>query len=282
MATDEHTVKSEWFTTRQIDAQTWAINDRGQDLIYLVCGKERALLIDTGWGVGDLPALAASLLDTRFDRPPPLAVVNTHGHPDHTYGNGQFSEVYVSPGDAAWLREPPSLEHRQWIAAAMLPKPLPSGFDVKRWASTAPDSLPPVEDGQIFALGGRTLEVIALAGHSPGSICLLDREMHRLFTGDSVLAGQIWLHLDESLPLRQFYENLCRVQARSDQFDALLPAHGSLDALPLSKALLDKLIAGIASILDRRCVGREEKTFAGDGLRCDFGSCSVLYRPDRL
>jgi len=265
-----------WFETRQLDARTWAIDDRGQDLIYLVCGEERALLIDTGWGVGDLPALVASLA------PLPLTVINTHGHPDHTHGNGQFPEVYVHPGDAAWLREPPSLEHRQWIAAAMLPKPLPPGFDVERWASTVPDSLPPVGDGQVFELGGRTLEAITLAGHSPGSICLLDRERRGLFTGDSVLAGQIWLHLDESLPLSQFHENLRRVQARSGQFDVLWPSHGGLDTLPLSKDVLDDLVAGIVSILEGGCVGRQESTFAGDGLRCDWGSCSILYRPDRL
>jgi glyoxylase-like metal-dependent hydrolase (beta-lactamase superfamily II) len=276
MTTETQTESSGWFTTKQLDTQTWVIDDRGQDLIYLVCGEERALLIDTGWGVGDLPALAASL------SPLPLTVVNTHGHPDHTYGNGQFSEVYVHPGDVAWLRTPPPLENRQWIARDLLPKPLPLGFDVESWAATVPDSLPPVENGQVFELGGRTLEVISLPGHSPGSICLLDREKRGLFTGDSILAGTIWLHLDESLPLSQFHQNLRRIQDRSDQFDVLWPSHGGLDDLPLAKDVLDGLVEGIASVLDGRCVGREERTFAGEGLRCDLGSCSILYRPDRL
>jgi glyoxylase-like metal-dependent hydrolase (beta-lactamase superfamily II) len=271
-----------WFTTRQLDAGTWAIDDRGEDLIYLVCGEERALLIDTGWGVGDLPALAASLLDTRVEGPLPLTVVNTHGHPDHTFGNGQFSEVYVSPADAAWLRAPAPLERRQWIARGLLPKPLPAGFEIESWAASVPGSLPPAEDGHCFELGGRTLEVIALPGHSPGSICLLDRETRRLFVGDSILPWAIWLHLDESAPLSQFYQNLQRLQGLSDQFDALFPAHGALDALPLSKDVLDDLVNGIASILSGECVGREETTFAGDGLSCDFGSCGILYKPDRL
>jgi glyoxylase-like metal-dependent hydrolase (beta-lactamase superfamily II) len=282
MRLDSQVTTTDWFTTRQLDAQTWAIDDRGCDLIYLVCGEERALLIDTGWGVGDLPALAASLLDARVEGPLPLTVVNTHGHPDHTYGNGQFSEVYVSPADASWLRTPPPLENRQWIARDLLPRPLPSGFEVERWAARVPDSLPPVEDGQRFELGGRTLEAIALPGHSPGSICLLDRKMRRLFVGDSILTGTIWLHLDESLPLGQFHQNLQRIQSFAGQFDVLLPAHGSLDALPLPKGVLDDLVNGIASILNGERVGREESTFAGDGLRCDFGTCGVLYRPDRL
>lgn len=282
MTSDSQALTKDWFTTRQLDARTWAIDDRGQDLIYLVCGEERGLLIDTGWGIGDLPALTASLLDTRAEGPLPLTVVNTHGHPDHTYGNGQFPEVYVSPADAAWLQEPPPLENRHWIAATLLPKPLPPGFAMERWAATVPNSLPPVEDGHRFKLGGRTLEAIALPGHSPGSICLLDREMRRLFTGDSIYAETIWLHLDESAPLSQFYRGLRRIQEFADRFDVLLPAHGDLEALPLSKEVLDDLVTGIASILNGERVGCEEKTFAGDGLRCDFGTCGILYRPDRL
>ena len=65
-----------WFSTREIGPHTRAIDDCGQDVLYLVCGDERCLLVDTGWGVGDLPGLVASLT------PLPVTVVNTHGHPD--------------------------------------------------------------------------------------------------------------------------------------------------------------------------------------------------------
>ena len=92
----------------------------------------------------------------------------------------------------------------------------------------------------------------------------------------------MWLHLDESLPLGQFYRNLQRLQGFADAFDAILPAHGNLDALPLSKDILAELVTGIELILSGERVGVDEKTFAGDGLRCDFGSYSILYRPDRL
>lgn len=73
-----------------------------------------------------------------------------------------------------------------------------------------------------------------------------------------------------------------RVQGFAGAFDHILPAHGDLQALPLPKSVLDDLVVGIESILAGESVGQEEKTFAGDGLRCDFGSCSILYRPDRL
>jgi hydroxyacylglutathione hydrolase len=139
-----------------------------------------------------------------------------------------------------------------------------------------------MEDGQAFGLGGRTLEVIALSGHSPGSICLLDRQARLLWTGDSIHSGTVWLHLQESLHLEQFLDNLRRIQGFAGAFDRILPAHGDLSALPLPKHTLDDLIAGIERILSGEIIGREEHTFAGDGLRCDFSSCSIVYRADRL
>lgn len=264
-----------WFRTRQLDPRTWVIDDRGQDLIYLACGEERCLLIDTGWGVGDLPALVASLC------PLPLAVVNTHGHPDHTFGNGPFAAVHVPAADLHMVQAPPSLETRRWIAGGLLPKPLPPGFDLGTWASVLPELLP-IEEGHRFDLGGRTLEVVALPGHSPGSICLLDRQARALFTGDSILGGGHWLHLDESLPLSEYLAGLRRVQGMADRFDDLLPAHGSPEGVPLSKQVLEDLIDGVAEVVSGQRVGVETKTFAGDGLRCDFGSCGVVYRADRL
>jgi glyoxylase-like metal-dependent hydrolase (beta-lactamase superfamily II) len=244
--------------------------------MYLVSGKERCLLIDTGWGVGDLPTLVASLTSL------PPTVVNTHGHPDHVFGNGQFAQVYVHVADEAAARQRPSAEMRAWIVDNVLPKPLPAGFQFDDWAVAGPGALETIQDGYVFDLGGRVLEVISVPGHTPGSICLLDRQARVLFTGDSVLPGAHWLHLDKSLPLSRFRESLRRLQGLADAFDCVLPGHADLQALPLSKTLLDDLIDGTGRILAGELVGREEKTFAGDGLRCDFDSCGIVYRPDRL
>jgi len=58
------------------------------------------------------------------------------------------------------------------------------------------------------------------------------------------------------------------------------PGNADLHALPLPKGNIEELIAGIEQILDGKIVGREEKTFVGDGLRCDFGSTGTVYRPE--
>jgi len=267
--------RPEWLKTRRVTKETWAIDDNGCDMMYLISGKEKSLLIDTGWGIGGLEALTPSL------SPLPLIVMNSHGHPDHTFGNGLFREVYIHEADERFVSKPPSRETATWIIENILPKPLPEDFNPDTWATSVP-SIEKIRDGHIFELGDRSLQAISVPGHTPGSVCLLDRKARLLFTGDSILAGPIWLHLDESAPLHEFHRNLLRLEEFADEFGYILPAHADLQALPLSKGYIDELVEGIGQVLGGELTGREEKTFAGDGLRCDFRSCGIVYRPDRL
>jgi glyoxylase-like metal-dependent hydrolase (beta-lactamase superfamily II) len=272
---------SSWFQTRQLNTpvsvgQTWAIDDNGNNIIYLLTGRERALLLDTGWGVGDLPALVASFTDL------PLTVVNTHGHPDHVGGNGQFAQVAIADADRQMALGCLNAETRRWaMEFNALPQPFPPDFNVQAWMDSTTE-LTSIAAGEILDLGERQVEVIALPGHSPGSICLLDRANRWIFTGDSLLPWAIWMHLDESLPLGEFLIHLRRLKGYAGDFDAIWPSHGKLAGLELPAKLLDDMITGIEDILAGRRVGTPERTFAGDGLRCNFNLCGVLYRPDRL
>jgi len=186
--------------------------------------------------------------------------------------------VHIHPADKSFEQEPPTLETRQWIydnADVILSDDLPAAFEFDRWATSVPESIVSIQEGDKFELGNRTLEVIELAGHSPGSICLLDRKARSLFAGDSILTGSIWLQLNESLPLSQYHQNLQRIQEFADQFDHIYPAHIELDKLPLPKCILDDLVVGIGKILVGELTGEPEETFAGNGLRCDFGTCGI-------
>ena len=66
--------------------------------MHLVEGEEKALLIDTGYGIGNLKGLVQKLTDK------PLLVANTHFHGDHSAGNGQFEEVYCHEYDVPYLK----------------------------------------------------------------------------------------------------------------------------------------------------------------------------------
>ena len=55
----------EWFHIEKIDNETFAISEYGhweEPHCYLLLGTERAVLIDTGLGVGNIKALLTILL----------------------------------------------------------------------------------------------------------------------------------------------------------------------------------------------------------------------------
>jgi hydroxyacylglutathione hydrolase len=264
----------EWFKTRRVSNGTWAIDDRGSDIMYLVSGDKKCLLMDTGWGIGDLPKLVSSFTSL------PLIVMNTHGHPDHTYGNSVFKQIYIHEADKYFINKPSSADSKKWIMENVLPKPLPENFNPNAWAAKNP-LIKTIKDGHVFDLGNRQLQTVCVPGHTPGSVCLLDSENRLLFTGDTI-QNPTWLHLQDSLPLSQFHTNLKHLHSFSSEFDCFLPAHADLNTLPWSKKIINELITGIEQILEGKVQGREEKTFAGDGLRCDFGSCGIVYRNDHL
>ncbi len=53
-------MQSNWFTVEKIDAQTFAISEYKhwkETHCYLLCGTERAVLIDTGLGIASVKKL---------------------------------------------------------------------------------------------------------------------------------------------------------------------------------------------------------------------------------
>lgn len=238
------------FTATVVADHVWRIDDNGSDNIYLVEGKEKALLIDTGLGQADLPKFVATL--TKL----PVTVVNTHGHPDHAGSNFQFDDVYAHPADTELLQ----------------------GYDnrAQRVAGLKPTVIHEVKEGYKFELGGRQLEVIEVPGHTPGSIVILDATNKLLFTGDNDNT-LVWLFLKHSLPLETYLATLKKINQRND-FETMFPGHGG----PLDKAFIADQIAATQSILDSTCTPKPYKSFAGDAVTCEYKRATVAFDPAKL
>ena len=216
---------------------------------YLVVGKERACVIDTMNGYNDLYQAVRGLTDK------PLTVVNTHGHPDHIFGNMFFQEAYLHPADRELARM--FAEDPEYL----------------KMLEEQGKTFPPFKDilpGDTIDLGGRTLEVFGLPGHTPGGILLLLREDRVLFTGDSI-NHHLWMQLDGCLPLTEYLKELDKVMFLQDRADLILHGHArDVDDISLLRCMRD----GIAEI----CAGKTEadkpyKWFGGEALqhafRCD-------------
>ena len=82
-----------YFTVYKYNENLYQIKDALGSLITLVIGEEKALVFDTGYGIGDLKKQVEEITNK------PLIVVNSHGHMDHSCGNYQFEKVYIDKRD---------------------------------------------------------------------------------------------------------------------------------------------------------------------------------------
>lgn len=172
---------------------------------YLVEGTEKAALIDTGYGYGDLKGAVREITDK------PLLIFDTHGHLDHTCGNGLFEEpCSIGEKDMDLCRRHTSREMRKdSIERAKHSidyetgkefNGLPEGFDEEEFLSRGCGNLVPVKEGDTFDLGGATLKVYETPGHTQGGISLLYEEKNLLFIGDAT-GFFVWLFSDETTDL---------------------------------------------------------------------------------
>ncbi len=79
------------FKTEQLSERLIRITDITGVCCYLVIGSEKAVLLDTCTGYGDLLSCVREFTQK------PLFVLLSHGHYDHIGGAGQFDTVYMNP-----------------------------------------------------------------------------------------------------------------------------------------------------------------------------------------
>ena len=235
---------------------------------YLVVGRERACMIDTMNGYQDLSEAVRKITDK------PVTVVNTHGHPDHIFGNIYFAEAFLHPDDRELARQ---FAEDPEFAAFCAEKGL---------------VMPPFRDihpGDAIDLGGRTLEVFSLPGHTRGGILLLLREDRILFTGDSI-NHHLWMQLDGCLPMCAFLRELDRVMFLQERADIILHGHARAeDDISLLACLRD----GVEEICEGKTAGDQpyhwfEGTALQHAFRCDpdrhyqQNDHVICYRADNI
>lgn len=167
--------------------------------MFLLVGTEKALLIDSGYGLLDLPALIREVTEK------PVILVNTHGHLDHANGSWQF--------EIAYLRSEDMEVYQKHASADFLKDSFSGKVDAERlnaMTAASPAKLLPLDDINYFDLGERNVTVIHMPGHTRGSVCLLDEANHAAFTGDN-LCRSIWLSLPESLSVAEYRNVLERM-----------------------------------------------------------------------
>jgi glyoxylase-like metal-dependent hydrolase (beta-lactamase superfamily II) len=213
-----------WFDVYKLAEGTFAIYEPNQfeeAMSYLVLGQDRGVLIDAGTGIGDIKQVVDELTDL------PVSSVLTHEHYDHVAGAFRFEEIAAfDDADALAVlergRDNASLQ--RYLTEDYLWKPLPEGFDAATW--TIPPIVPTklLHEGDIIDLGARSLEVIYTPGHSPGSVCLLDKEHRLLFTGDHFYPGPLYAY-PADVNLEDYIASYKKLEGRLSEYDYLCSGH---------------------------------------------------------
>jgi glyoxylase-like metal-dependent hydrolase (beta-lactamase superfamily II) len=261
------------YTLIPIDEKTTVIEEKRlgfQCLCYLLTGESRALLIDTGFGLGDMAALVKTLTDK------PVWVVNTHAHFDHIGNNHRFPRFFLGRADEEVFRYHTDPDYLWRLSAALIPLPLRLLLRpvLKRLYQPKPMGIKTyIDDAYVFDLGGRSVEVIASPGHSPGSLCLLDRERRLLFTGDTLCDWGVLLSLEFCEPPEVYGASLERLSRLAGAYDRIYPGH---HGFPVSKDRLEEYRACLRGIL----AGTLPLKPRGKALHASYGKVLIALPAD--
>lgn len=255
---------------------TWIISFmNGTQNLFLLEGEQKALLIDTGYAVGNLRQFVEKLTDK------PIIVVNSHFHPDHSGGNGEWEEVMLGEG---YEKDEPSVRTTMGDLDA-LPYPHYRKIILK--------------DGDMIDLGGRIIRVYRAAdAHCHSHLYFLDTKERNFFMGDEMDGWQVMMfenshnpemekidNLDEKL--RNYRSNLELVKSLDREYDWLLGNHNGTvfdkSYLDDYMALTDAVYSGRAEICDRLDHPFVElDPRAGSLCRIRFRKASIFVRKDQL
>jgi glyoxylase-like metal-dependent hydrolase (beta-lactamase superfamily II) len=148
----------------------------------LVVGEEKAALLDSGFGVTDT---LRSYVEEITDKP--VICIVCHGHPDHAGAAALFDEIYMNERDEVLL--PVSLSYDRRMGD-VFGRP---GYDEKLYEYCKEHIVDGnkfhytnMDEGDVFDLGGTQLEVIAVPGHTQGSVVMLNRKENYAYISDAV------------------------------------------------------------------------------------------------
>ncbi|MBN2099250.1 MAG: MBL fold metallo-hydrolase [Dehalococcoidia bacterium] len=210
---------------------------------YLIQGDKGWMLVDTGWNTNQaFSAMERQLREIGHGFDNITLILITHFHPDH-YGLAgrlvQASHAKVALHqiekdfiDSRYMNMDGLLDQTAEILRANgvpekdLPRLQKASLGVRQYvAPVSPEVV--LQGGEVITQGQFQFEVVWTPGHSPGHVCLLERSLKVLISGDHVLPAtfpNVGLHSQSGTdPLPNYLRSLRAIEELD--VDLVLPAH---------------------------------------------------------
>lgn len=183
----------------------WRVPPYDNGCYLIVDARKEAIVIDPSMGEREVIG-AAREQGLRL-----VEILNTHGHPDHIFGNAAVKEATRA-----------RLAIHRLDAYRLGPRRPPTNLDVPPCDA---DDL--FDEGQLPYLDGLDLSAIHTPGHTEGSTCFYLRSAGALFSGDLLFKGNIGrMDLPGSDPA-EMAESLSRIATSLPPDTRVYPGHGT-------------------------------------------------------
>ncbi len=204
---------------------------------YIV-GEGEVAIVDPGPAIAShIDALLGAVADEKL-----AAILVTHTHRDHSPAATIVREKTGAPilGCARYAPGAGQIGH---------------GLDGSHDRDYAPDRV--LQDGELFRIGGATIEVVATPGHTANHLCFALREERTLFSGDHVMAWATTVVAPPDGSMRDYMDSIEKLRRREDAL--YWPAHGGpvRDPRRYLRALAHHRAQREAAILQRLGEGDE-------------------------
>jgi len=278
------------FHSEKISAKITRIYAPGGEQMYLIEGTEKAALIDSGSGVGDLRAFVKTLTDR------PLMVLLTHNHIDHAMGTAQFETVYISTVDKNHFDlDDADRDRRKYLSFSKESARIEESDYI---AVDDPNRFLVIHDGETFNLGGCSITALSYGGHTAGSMVFLVNEERTLLLGDA--AGNFTMLQNATCLTLEMYkkhtaEVANRIKGKTDRLllshDRVTPPNNLLEEMmelcdEIQESKDDKVpynFMGTDGLIAKRCgYGKNCRYGESDHMRYDGGFGNIIYNPRQI
>lgn len=209
-------VHSEWFDVDYLGERIYSIGEPKSsqgNVSYLILGDTRALMFDTGCGENDevQGTKIKYIIDQITDLP--VTLLLSHFHFDHNQNIHEFDRIAFP--DLPLLRDRVSVEGVfLFTQEDLFEGDYPSEIRVDEWFPMDRD----------IDLGGRVIQLVHVPGHSRESVAILDSSSKRLFLGDFLYNGALFLFHEADLAVYQ--QTIDGLNALLSPDYSLFGAHG--------------------------------------------------------